>query len=256
MISARVSETRRQRGADGGTRPVSEELRPAGLAAGGAEAETTLVIVADPPEAVADAVAALTELDGFPLLRAPDASIRDSYFDTPDGALGAAGTSLRLRQLDTRLLLTIKGPTRAGIAGVPTRDEAEEPWPDRAWALLRRELGGTLGIPGAPPASDAGKALEAVGLEVAQTRTTARRVRDVLPRAGGRARVAELAVDAVVFDLAGLAVRHHELELEAKAEGGEAVVAELTESLVSALRDRRPPLEPRQALRPARRSPR
>lgn len=212
-----MSETRSQHGAD--------------VAAGRAEAETTLVIVADPPDPVADAVASLNELDAFPLLRAPDESIADRYFDTPDGVLGSAGTSLRLRELDTRLLLTIKGPTRAGIAGVPTRDEDEEPWPDRAWALLRRNLGGTLGIPAAPPASDAGKALEAVGLEVAQTRTTARRVRDVLPRTGGRARVAELAIDAVLFDLAGHAVRHYELELEAKAEGGEAAVAELTEIL-------------------------
>ena len=196
------------------------------------EAETTLLIVADPPEETADAVAALTELDGFPILHAPDRAIRDRYFDTLAGALAEARIALRLREVDSRPLLTIKGPPRDGGAGVPARDEQEEPWPERAWALLRLELDGILAVPAAPPASDPLKALEAVGFVLVHDRTTARRVREVLPRAGARGELAELAVDAVVFDLAGRAVRHHELELEAKAEGGVAAAAALTESLL------------------------
>jgi hypothetical protein len=43
--------------------------------------------------------------------------------------------------------------------------------------------------------------------------------------------VAELAVDAVVFDLGGRPVEHHEIEIEAKAEDAEAAVATLAGSL-------------------------
>ena len=66
-----------------------------------------------------------------------------------------------------------------------------------------------------------------------QARTTDRRVRAVLPRTGARARVAELAIDAVVFDLDGRGVRHHELELEVKGETGEAAVATLADGLLA-----------------------
>jgi inorganic triphosphatase YgiF len=191
------------------------------------ETETTLVVVADAPEDVADAVAALTELEGFALLPAPEQSIRDRYFDTRDGALAASAVGLRIRELDTQRLLTIKGPAQPGTHGGVTRTEQEEAWPDGAWALLRAELGAVLGVLAAPPASDPVGALEALGLVVVQDRRIIRRVRAALPPSGARARVAELAVDAVTFELDGRAVRHHELELEVKAEGGEAVTASL-----------------------------
>src|SRR5215813_2071771 len=102
---------------------ISGGVNAAGQTTGGAgratEAETTLVILADPPEPLADAVAALTELDGYSLLHAPDVAIRDRYFDTPRGDLAAQGVNLRLRQLDEQRLLTIKGPPRVGRSGVP-----------------------------------------------------------------------------------------------------------------------------------------
>ena len=132
------------------------------------ETEATLVIVAETPGEVADAVSALTELEGFAFLHAPDQSIRDRYFDTPDGAVGAAGIAVRVRELGTTRLITVKGPARPGaIVGV-TREEQEQPWPDRAWALVRAEFGEMLGVPASPPASDPLRALEAIGLVVVQ----------------------------------------------------------------------------------------
>jgi len=59
-----------------------------------------------------------------------------------------------------------------------------------------------------------------------------RRVRAVVTHAGARGPVAELAVDAVTFHLAGSEVRHYEIEVEVKGVGGDAAVAALTESLV------------------------
>jgi hypothetical protein len=189
------------------------------------EAEVTLVVVADPPEPVADAVAALRELEGFPIIPAPDESIRDRYFDTPDRRL--AGRSLRVREVNGEGRITIKGPPQPGAHVGVRRIEHEQPWPEPAWALLRAEFGGTLDVPAALPASEPVPALEAIGLAVVQDRSTMRRVRAILPRSGARGRLAELAVDAVVYDLDGLAVRHFELELEAKSHEGEAALGAL-----------------------------
>jgi hypothetical protein len=61
-----------------------------------------------------------------------------------------------------------------------------------------------------------------------QARRTERRRRAVVD--AGR-QVAELAVDAVVYDLGGRAVRHHEVEVEAKAEEGAAAAAEVARAL-------------------------
>jgi hypothetical protein len=205
-----------------------QQRAPAGASAP-TETEVTLAVVADPPEPVADAVAALTELEGFTLIPAPDEAIRDRYFDTPDRRL--TGTSLRVREVNGARLLTVKGPPQAARVGI-TRVEHEQPWPDRAWAMLRAELGDALDVPAALPASDPVRALEGLGLVVVQDRSTTRRVRAVLPRSGARARLAELAVDAVVYDLDGVRVRHHELELEAKAVEGEAALATLALGLL------------------------
>jgi len=194
------------------------------------ETEVTLLLAADAPEQIADEVAALTELDAYALLHAPDQEIRDRYFDTPDRSPAAAGATLRLRELEARTPLTIKSAPRAAARVGVTRDEQEEPWPGRAWALLRAELGETLAVPALPPASDPVRALEAIGLMLVQTRSTSRRVRAVLPRSGARARLAELAIDAVVFQLGAGTVRHHELELEAEAEGADDVLAALARS--------------------------
>ena len=130
-------------------------------------------------------------------------------------------------------MLTIKGPSSSWELGVRSRTEQEQEWPDAAWALLRAELGNGLDMPPQPPAADPVEALEAVGLVVVQGRKTLRRVRAVLPRSGPREQVVELAIDAVTYSLDGRAVRHHELELELKADGGEAAAAALAESLLS-----------------------
>jgi hypothetical protein len=195
------------------------------------ETEVTLVVVADPPDPVADAVAALRELEGFTLIHAPDQAIRDRYFDTLDRRL--SGRSLRLREVDGERLITIKGPPQPGTHVGVRRVEYEEPWPERAWALLRAELGETLAVPAALPASEPVPALEALGLRAFQDRSTARRVRAVLPRSGPRGRMAELAVDAVVYDLDGLRVRHLEVELEAKSAEGEAALGALALRLLA-----------------------
>jgi triphosphatase len=225
MISVRhrVDETQTHRHAEG----------ERGDGAGPREIESTLAVCSEEPEEIVRAVAALREIDGFELRPRENEDIRDTYFDTPDGQLDATGVVLRLRAVAGRTLLTIKGPPRAEVHGARSRLELEQEWPDPGWRLLHAELGRHLDLPAAAPAvSDPVEALRTIGLVVVQERRTSRQPRDVVPRAGDGGRVAELAVDSVVFRLAAGEVRHHEVEIEVKAAGGEAALAAVTERLV------------------------
>jgi inorganic triphosphatase YgiF len=192
------------------------------------EREAKLVIMAERPEAIADAIAALTSLAGQPLAPAGTVVQRDTYFDTPRGALGARRQSLRLRVTDKGTKLTLKGEGRDVDPGVTERDELEREWSVAAFAEARAALarqGIELAI--APATGTPSSALEAAGLRRVQERETRRRIR----HAGAGAPIAELAIDEVTYRLATGPVRHHEVEIEAKADAGAAYLPRAVEAL-------------------------
>jgi CYTH domain len=195
-----------------------------------AEREAKLVITDARPEAVADAIAALAHLAGRPLAPAGEVTIVDVYFDTPEGALRTRGESLRVRTVDGRAFLTLKGREREVGGGVIERDELEMPWSAEAHARLVEMLG-TEGIAlrRAGAAGDPVDALGEAGLARIQERQTRRRLRYAL--SAGRSPIAELAIDAVSYRLALGLVRHHEVEIEAKAAEGAGYLPRAVEEL-------------------------
>jgi inorganic triphosphatase YgiF len=185
------------------------------------EREAKLVIRDARPEAVADAVAALDELAGARLVPAGEVILRDVYVDTPARTLGERGDGLRLRMADGETLLALKGASREVDPGVQEREEIEAPWSAAALDRLRALLAARgLTLREAPRAAEPVATLRAMGLETLQERTTHRRLRNAVE--AGSARLAELAIDAVTYHLAGGDVRHHEVEIEAKAPAGAA----------------------------------
>ena len=73
-----------------------------------------------------------------------------------------------------------------------------------------------------------------LGLEVIQDRETQRQVRNVMPMGQeGEAILAELAIDSVVYHFNDKAIRHHEVEIEAKARDGSTVLRTVIESLIA-----------------------
>lgn len=195
-----------------------------------AEREAKLVITDARPEAVADAIAALDHLAGRPLAPAGEVTIVDVYFDTAEGGLRTRGESLRVRTVDGRVFFTLKGSEREVGGGVIERDELEMPWSAEAHARLV-EILGTEGIAlrRAGAADDPVDALLAAGLARIQERQTRRRLRYAL--SAGRSPIAELAIDAVSYRLAPGPVRHHEVEIEAKAAEGTAYLPRAVEEL-------------------------
>jgi hypothetical protein len=176
------------------------------------EREAKLVITAERPEAIADAIATLTSLAGQPLAAVDTVMQRDTYFDTPAGALRARRQSLRLRVTGKGTKLTLKGEGRDVDPGVTERDELEREWSAEAFAEARAALERQgIALAAAPATGEPSSVLAAAGLAHVQE-----------------------AIDEVTYRLASGPVRHHEVEIEAKADAG----ADYLPRAVAALRAR------------------
>jgi inorganic triphosphatase YgiF len=195
------------------------------------EIEAALVIRSDAAEKIAKAIAALDAIGGYRLEPQETQKIRDLYFDTPDRALEKRRLGLRIRQVNGKTLITLKGPLRKNGAS-RARLEIEAAWSQKALARVRAELRDrkielkkTRGVFNR---ADPLKTMTRLGLEIAQDRRTRRQVRKVLTKKA-RVPMAELAVDAVSYRFGKQAAHFREIEIEAKQSG--ARLADVIEPL-------------------------
>jgi inorganic triphosphatase YgiF len=205
------------------------------------EVEGVLLVCADDQEAAGRKVAALERVDRFELRALPTRRIRDTYLDTGDGAVGAAGVALRVRELDGRALLTLKADAvRSGLAG--ERLELEAPWSAEALEAALEELRRRrVRLPDPPAAAGEPLAdLGTIGLCPTQVRETTRTPREVRERGRDADPVAELTVDDVGYRLPAGTARLTEVEVEAKGSGGletvQALLGALAEGFPGELR--------------------
>jgi inorganic triphosphatase YgiF len=178
------------------------------------EAEIKLLIFAESPATVMNAIASLHEIDGHRLGPAQIRVLRDTYFDTPDRRLRERRFNLRLRNDDDRLLMTLKGPKSSVGSGIAMRSEIEAPWSRQTVERIRgvmMEAGIDMGE--IPQIADPIRTLRKAGLAPLQSRHTRRHARDVLDGSGRP--FAELVLDAVTYVLGENEIRHHEVEIEA-----------------------------------------
>jgi hypothetical protein len=205
------------------------------------EVEGVLLVRADDQDAAGERVAALEAVDRFDLRARPAQRIRDTYLDTGDGALAGARVAFRVRELDGRPLLTLKGdPVRSGLAA--QRLELEAPWSAEALQTVLEELRRRgVELPTPPETAGAGEPLAdlaGLGLGPTQIRETTRTPRDVVERSdrdGGP--VAELTVDDVAYQLPAGRARLLEVEVEAKGPGGLETVQTVLGALAEAFPD-------------------
>jgi inorganic triphosphatase YgiF len=202
------------------------------------EVEGVLLVRAGDQEAAAAKVAGLEAIGRFRLVHRPAQRIRDTYLDTQDGALGAAGVAFRVRELDGSPLLTLKADAvRSGLTA--QRLELEAPWSAAALGMVVDELRRRgVDLPEAPDRTGAGEPLAdlaGLGLRPTQTRETTRTPRDVVDGDDPAAPpVAELTVDDVGYQLPAGTARLLEVEVEAKGAGGAETVDDLLTALTAA----------------------
>jgi inorganic triphosphatase YgiF len=204
------------------------------------EVEGKLVILGPDPSAVYEALAALDAAGGYTVTRREVEQLSDAYFDGPERRLFAAGLALRVRVLNGRELLTVKGESRVS-AGVISRDELEVDWSpeglDEVLEALSKAGVWLDDVEAARQAGGAPAAMAALGFLPSAAREN-RRVALTLGR--GDDHIAELDVDAVTLTVDGSPVRHYEVECEAKGSGDAAVVR----AVLADLRTRHPLLRP------------
>jgi len=211
------------------------------------ESEITLVICSERPAEIADSISGVTRAGDCGLIPDDDRRIYDVYFDTPQGILGRALWSLRVRTVGAEgvpvspdrvpreddesrsdRFITLKGPAVAAGHGGVDRIELEVSWSPHGLAACLEELGG-LGIilPAGDFRADAPtRTLRSMGLVVIQERSTQRRIR--LARVSHEGPVqAELSIDRVSYLFGTARVVHREIEIETRAPQAEGVVKSL-----------------------------
>ncbi len=197
------------------------------------EVEGKLIVTGPDAPATYEAIGGLDAVAGLRVAHREVEQISDAYFDSPDHRLFAARLALRVRNLDGRELLTVKGETRVAD-GVMSRQELEVEWsPDGLDEVLETlsQSGVALDdIEAARSALTARNAMQALGLVGGAPREN-RRVALTLVR--DAAVVAEVAVDAVTLTAGEHRVRHYEVECESKGDGGAGVIRAVLADLQS-----------------------
>lgn len=197
------------------------------------ELELVLMVNARDPEATLDRVAGLSSVRGYELRAGPVKTIRDVYFDTLDGLLWKKKMNLRIRETGSDYWITWKrDPGLLGSLGRNERLEIELPWSEDALSAVLRRLevsgvrtGRTRNFSLRNPV----QTMKSAGLVVLQDRETNRLVRDVASAEGV---LAELSIDSVVYRFEAQDVRLDELEVEAKAGGGVAVLEDVKRGML------------------------
>src|SRR4051794_30789096 len=178
------------------------------------EVELKLTVTGENPDALLDEVAQLTELGAIRLSPAEDHRLHDVYWDRPDRAMRQQQLSLRLRQIDERLVFTVKGGT-SNSDGLFRRNELEVPATHENWLELRTVLSNEGVELGPDVATDEPEAwLRSAGLEPTQDRVTRRTVRYALSRETGGEPSAEIALDRTRFEIGATPVDYWEIEIE------------------------------------------
>jgi inorganic triphosphatase YgiF len=186
------------------------------------EVELKLTVVAEDADAVLDAVARLVRVGSFRLGPPDPHRLYDIYWDLPDRSLRAQHLSLRLRQIDDRLVFTAKGGT-CSHRGLFRRNELEVPATPECWLSVRAALeseGAHLGNGRGPSDGVPADWLRAAGLMVTQERTTHRTIRLVYPDATPDAATAELALDRTQFRIGAYTINYREIEIEQLGDEG------------------------------------
>jgi hypothetical protein len=201
------------------------------------EVEATLIICSEEPELIAREIAGLGSIKHYRLFPQDSQEIHDRYFDTPEHALQSQRLGLRIREVGGMHLIALKGSSETSGWGSAERLEIEEIWSENAVRRMVRELRNRrVQLPPLPEdfsRVDPLDVMTRLGLEVIQDRETHREIRTIVFAGKEKGRVlAELAIDSVAYHFGDRKIRHHEVEIEAKAEGGSEAIERVTKGLM------------------------
>jgi inorganic triphosphatase YgiF len=203
------------------------------------ESEITFVVCADHPRQVLEQIGRMTSIGGLRVEGVGSLQIRDCYFDTAGRVLQGSHWALRIRKIRSECFIALKGPEAETPWGGVKRTEFEEPWSQEALRVTVAELAGHhIGLPGGLTGFDATlpeDVLARLGLEKIQDRQTLRQVLEIMAKSvlNGSSLV-EVDLDTVIYSFHNRKIRHHEVEIEARAEENQDLLTIVVEELIAA----------------------
>lgn len=188
----------------------------------GREVEISLVVTSPDPERTFGRLARLRAIGPYTLKPRGSEHIVDRYFDTPDREFSRRGLALRLRSIDQTTLIGLKGRTRSASTTTEDRFEREQPFSPDLIGEIAERIGRRISArpavkSGASPEDLLRVHLDARLIQLRETKRLLRSVEDSENRPG--IELAELALDRVLFKFEDQAIRHYEVEVEAKRTG-------------------------------------
>lgn len=199
------------------------------------EIEVALILYSEAPQEIARKIASLSNLGDYCLVPKTTQNISDRYLDTKYGSLRDRKIALRIREINGKILLAIKGPTHAVSGGSQMeRYEIECEWSKDALIKILRVLQNQkipLNEPSFDNLVDPIDIMNNIGLEVIQDRKTQRIVRNVLHPEKNFNEIAELAIDRGIYHFRDRDIQYYEIEIEAKNDEDSAALNSLVKEL-------------------------
>ena len=211
---------------------------PAGAEPAHREIETTMVVLSNHPEKVVQEIAELDAVGDYLLAPQPSRNIHDVYLDRVDRGLAKKRFVLRIREIDSECLITLKGPPQNTSRGLISRFEMEVPWSPEGLRGILSKLGSEQEIVGVDEDFLKGRepleVMKSLAFKTIQDRHNYRQIRNVYyPSQKESDAFAEMAIDAVTYHFAGQHVRHYEIEIEATGTGKLDEIVEIRDKLIS-----------------------
>jgi inorganic triphosphatase YgiF len=182
------------------------------------EIEFALVICGEKPATTVRRLAALTRIGNYILAPEKTQTIFDHYFDTESGELAANGFGLRVRNIDAKNKITLKGKSKRAKWGAVQRFEIERNYNENAvreiFSYLLHEIKNLDLVAKFDILSDPLLLFEQLGLKIIQERKNIRQVRLITKEKNSTKTMAELAIDSMIFFIDEARIYSYEIEVE------------------------------------------
>ncbi len=199
------------------------------------ESEIALII-RDNADHIRTELAGIRHLLEYDIKPKPSQIIYDTYYDTKREFLKEKKIGLRVRRIDSTMLISTKSDIRRTAGNVIQRREVELPWSYESIRRLARHLKLNSPIMSASKfrSIPVSRTLATMGLDAIQERRTNREAREVVRRSEIPSLIlSELAIDKVTYNFKKAMVGISEIEVEAKAARSLPSVRGIADALVS-----------------------
>ena len=201
------------------------------------EIEASLILYGEFLEKNIKKLSGLKKIANYYLSRKKTQHIHDIYFDTRSNDLLDAGFGLRIRNINGKDKITLKGNSKRTNWGSVQRMEIEHDWGEQGWfdiiSFLKKNITHLKFETDFDDSVNAITMLRQHGFKIIQERKNKRVSRFVCIKQKCETPIAELSVDSLIFILKDSKINSFEIEIELTQSDNLNVLKSLMEELIS-----------------------